>query len=222
MTSFETCLFDKVSLYAQSKALPMCICRQTTAVPCVLYSLPVFRLWLPNVKQCQQVPAFCCLFLFVEPCLVHFCCLWNPFHSCCPMRVGCLLPWWIVRTKLKGRKTGRFLLVHLPCGCYRYNRPCEAGNTLHLVLLPSHFSGFFIVVVIINISFFFFFISWRLITLQYCSGFCHTLTWISHGFTCIPHPDPPSHLHLYPIPLLLCFYIHFYQENLCDSSLVGF
>ena len=25
--------------------------------------------------------------------------------------------------------------------------------------------------------------SWRLITLQYCSGFCHTLVWISHGFT---------------------------------------
>ena len=25
----------------------------------------------------------------------------------------------------------------------------------------------------------------------YCSGFCHTLTWISHGFTCIPQPDPP-------------------------------
>ena len=43
------------------------------------------------------------------------------------------------------------------------------------------------------LSFFFhlFFISWRLITLQYCSGFCHTLTWISHGFTCISHPDPP-------------------------------
>ena len=47
----------------------------------------------------------------------------------------------------------------------------------------------------------FIFISWRLITLQYCSGFCHTLTWISHGFTCIPHPDAPSHLPLYPIPL---------------------
>ena len=40
-------------------------------------------------------------------------------------------------------------------------------------------------------SFFFslIFISWRLITLQYCSGFCHTLTWISHGFSCIPHPN---------------------------------
>ena len=42
------------------------------------------------------------------------------------------------------------------------------------------------------------FIHWRLITLQYCSDFCHTLTWISHGFTCVPHPIPspaslPSH-----------------------------
>ena len=58
---------------------------------------------------------------------------------------------------------------------------------------------------IIIFSFFFFFhlffISWRLITLQYCSGFCHKLTWISHGFTCVPHPDPPSHLPLHPIPL---------------------
>ena len=25
----------------------------------------------------------------------------------------------------------------------------------------------------------------------YCSGFCHTLKWNSHGFTCIPHPNPP-------------------------------
>ena len=52
--------------------------------------------------------------------------------------------------------------------------------------------------------FFFFsfiFISWRLITLQYCSGFCHTLTWISHGVTCIPHPNPLSHLLLHQIPL---------------------
>ena len=49
--------------------------------------------------------------------------------------------------------------------------------------------------------FIYFLISWRLITLQYCSGFCHTLTWISHGFTCIPHPDPPSHLPLHLIPL---------------------
>ena len=47
----------------------------------------------------------------------------------------------------------------------------------------------------------FIFISWRLITSQHFSGFCHTLTWVSHGVTCIPHPDLPSHLPLHPIPL---------------------
>ena len=36
----------------------------------------------------------------------------------------------------------------------------------------------------------FIFVSWMIITLQYCSGFCHTLTWTSHGFTCVPHPIP--------------------------------
>ena len=45
-------------------------------------------------------------------------------------------------------------------------------------------------------SFFFFtYFNWRLITLQYCGGFCHTLTWISHGCTFVPpswtHPPTP-------------------------------
>ena len=47
------------------------------------------------------------------------------------------------------------------------------------------------------------FISWRLITLQYCSGFCHALTWISHGFTRVLHPELPSHLPPHPIPLVI-------------------
>ena len=68
------------------------------------------------------------------------------------------------------------------------------------ICVASNFLIFFIF-----IYFSFIFISWRLITLQYCSGFCHTLTWISHGFTCIPHPDPPSHLPLHPIPLASLF-----------------
>ena len=34
-----------------------------------------------------------------------------------------------------------------------------------------------------------------------CGGFCHTLKWNSHGFTYVPHPDPPSHLPLHPLPL---------------------
>ena len=57
--------------------------------------------------------------------------------------------------------------------------------------------------IFIYLLFSFIFISRRLITLQYWSGFCHLLTWISHGFTCIPHPDPPSHRPLDPIPLAL-------------------
>ena len=47
----------------------------------------------------------------------------------------------------------------------------------------------------------FIYFSWRLITLQYCSGFCHTLTWISHGFTRTPYPEHPSHFPSHPIPL---------------------
>ena len=43
------------------------------------------------------------------------------------------------------------------------------------------------------------FIFWRLITILY--WFCHTLTWIRHGCTCVPHPEPPSHLPPHPIPL---------------------
>ena len=45
-----------------------------------------------------------------------------------------------------------------------------------------------------------FYFNWRLFTLQCCGGFCHTFTQISHGCTCIPHPEPPSHLPPYPIP----------------------
>ena len=63
---------------------------------------------------------------------------------------------------------------------------------LHRNCFPSSLFLFF---------FSFIFISWRLITLQYCSGICHTLTWISYGFTCVPHPNSPSHLPLHPIPL---------------------
>ena len=72
-----------------------------------------------------------------------------------------------------------------------YNSLCYTVGSHCLLTLYT--VGFFLIE--------FFFISWRLITLQYCSGFCHTLTWISHGYICIPHPNPPSHLSLHPIPL---------------------
>ena len=46
----------------------------------------------------------------------------------------------------------------------------------------------------------FLFFNWSLITLQCCSGFCHTLTWISSGCTCVPHPEPSSYLLPHPTP----------------------
>ena len=41
--------------------------------------------------------------------------------------------------------------------------------------------------------------NWRLITLQYCSGFA--IHWHESAMgTCVPHPEPPSHLPPHPIP----------------------
>ena len=51
-------------------------------------------------------------------------------------------------------------------------------------------------------SFFLNFISfnWRLITLQYCGGFCHTSTWICHGRTCVPPSwTSPTSLPILPL-----------------------
>jgi len=61
---------------------------------------------------------------------------------------------------------------------------------------PHAFFFFFLIFVFKVIYF-----NWRPITLQYCSGFCHTLIWISHGCTCVPHPESPSYLPPHPIPL---------------------
>ena len=81
---------------------------------------------------------------------------------------------------------------------------CKVGQgdkMPHALKGPEVPEGFWQSTFIFYFFFSFIFISWRLITLQYCSGFCHTLTWISHGFTCVPHPDPPSCLPPHPIPL---------------------
>ena len=43
--------------------------------------------------------------------------------------------------------------------------------------------------------------NWRTITLQYCNGFCHTSTWIGHGYICVLHPELPSHIPSHTIPL---------------------
>ena len=54
----------------------------------------------------------------------------------------------------------------------RHLIPCHLSN-IHFIL----FFCFVLFFLLHNFIFFpFIFISWRLITLQYCSGFCHTLT----------------------------------------------
>ena len=55
-------------------------------------------------------------------------------------------------------------------------------------------------------GFFFFFLiiyfNWRIITSQYCHGFCHTSTWISHRCTYVPPIlNAPPKFPPYPIPL---------------------
>ena len=74
-----------------------------------------------------------------------------------------------------------YIYIYTPCLFYPFL--CQWTFRLHPCPGYCIFLFYFI--------FSFIFISWRLITLQYCSGFCHTLTWISLGYTCIPHPDPP-------------------------------
>ena len=95
-----------------------------------------------------------------------------------------------------------------------YGNPTNNVKEFHLfhILTKIWCLESLILAILVGVQWFFFlqfyfifppiiFISWRLITLQYCSGFCHTLTWISHGFTCVPHPEPRSHLSPHPTPL---------------------
>ena len=54
-------------------------------------------------------------------------------------------------------------------------------------LLPSSSPGF----IYLFIYFYFTILYW----------FCHTSTCIHHGCTCVPHPEPPSHLPPHTLPL---------------------
>ena len=66
------------------------------------------------------------------------------------------------------------------------------------ILFYPEFSTRIIPVSPFEISSFFFFFFFYFTILYW---FCHTLTWISHGCTCVPHPVPNSQLSPHPIPL---------------------
>ena len=76
-------------------------------------------------------------------------------------------------------------------------------TSLSSLLLVHSFASANLLLVPSSVFFFLIFsnFNWRLITLQYCGGFCHILTWISHGCTCAPYPKTSSHLPPHLIPL---------------------
>ena len=63
------------------------------------------------------------------------------------------------------------------------------------IILKPHTRAYLYILLVFLIYF-----NWRLITLQYCSCFCHTLTRISHGCTCVSPSWMPPHLPPHPIP----------------------
>ena len=83
-----------------------------------------------------------------------------------------------------------------------WQRPKSIRGEKHIFLKPLEGRSFSQHLDLFTLFFIFliYLFNWRLITLQYCGGFCHTFTWISHGCTCVPPSwsplPPPSH----PIP----------------------
>ena len=79
---------------------------------------------------------------------------------------------------------------------------CPPGFSVHGIL-QARILKYVAILFLLKKSIYF---NWRLITLQYCSDFCDTLTWISHGCTCVPHHEPPPTF--LPIPSLRVIPVH--------------
>ena len=112
---------------------------------------------------------------------------------CCPfpLDIGVVLdkflyPQVLTRNAILNSVPVTLLFSKLSFGNGRKSSYCHwslgASFALFFLLL---FVFCFCLFVFLDLFFSFIFISWRLITLQYCTGFYHTLTWISQGFTCV-------------------------------------
>ena len=85
------------------------------------------------------------------------------------------------------------LILSIPPSPFVWQPPVSVSMILSMSL-------FLFCLFLCCVFYLFIYFNWRLITLQYCSRFCHTLTWISHGYTCVPHPETPFHLYPHSIP----------------------
>ena len=81
---------------------------------------------------------------------------------------------------------------------WQHYKGSNGGNTRGTL-----WKGMIAIMKIFFFFFYFFFLPcfFKIFFFLICSEFCHTLEWNSHGFTCVPHPDLPSHLPLHPLPL---------------------
>ena len=88
-------------------------------------------------------------------------------------------------------ETGRGWIIHL-------KSPAEEWQSTD-TLMEFAFRFFSFYFYILKIYLFF---NWRIIALWYYVAFCHTATWISHRYTCVPLPlEAPSHSPPHPTPL---------------------
>ena len=118
--------------------------------------------------------------LGISPCIKSFWDWWCHFF----FLPGLVCLWKSISVfpfKPEGRTVSQNLGTYLLVAC----------SSVFWVKKWAHILFFFFTLFIYLLKFFFFI----------CGGFCHTLKWNSHGFTCVPHPDPPSHLPLHPLPL---------------------
>ena len=71
--------------------------------------------------------------------------------------------------------------------------------------------------------FFYYYFNWRLITLQYCHGFCHTSVWIGHMYTSVHSILKPPHTSLPTLSLqILTTPVFLPGESHGVRSLVGY
>ena len=82
--------------------------------------------------------------------------------------------------------------ISFSLGLCRYSSP--EWKTHHIFFLSKHSPWD-------SIFFKSLFFDWRIIALQYCVGFCHTATWISHKYTYVPSLLNPFSS---PSPFTLC------------------
>ena len=103
------------------------------------------------------------------------------------------LQYWIFSVFKKFSHSKSYVVLSHCCFALQLPNDIYCWASFHMIVCLLYLILFFVFLKLI-------YFNWKLVTLQYCSGFRHTLTWISHRHTCVPHPEHPSHFPSCPIP----------------------